>query len=239
MKYFNQRFNQILNRFLEDTKPHNSITIDYYTSALPTRIVQLVNEIAKPTLIKNYEEDITVEKELHAIGVISYYEPKKHYKDIGKRSQASVSKANEKETCDLENLTHMLKNMSNEMGDLKQISSETAMSRNPPRLNLVIRIENSGSSSDQSTKSVQSSNVILNYEGFFMDTYYSYHQSFHSKKEFPQWNHTMNVISWHICDVVLVDEQSEPEEEKKENVETDKTPSVGCTKNMYNCVLIA
>ena len=96
MKYFNQRFNQILNRFPEDTKPHNSITIDYYTSALPTRIVQLVNEIAKPTLIKNYEEDITVEKELCAIRLILDDEPTKDSKDTSKRSQASIRRDKEK-----------------------------------------------------------------------------------------------------------------------------------------------
>jgi len=38
VKDFNQRFTRILNKFLEDTKPHDSITVDYYTSALPTNI---------------------------------------------------------------------------------------------------------------------------------------------------------------------------------------------------------
>lgn len=38
VKDFNQRFNQILNKFSIDTKPHDCITIDYYTSALSTSI---------------------------------------------------------------------------------------------------------------------------------------------------------------------------------------------------------
>lgn len=42
VKDFNQRFTHILNKFAADTKPHDSITVDYYTSALPTSIVQFV-----------------------------------------------------------------------------------------------------------------------------------------------------------------------------------------------------
>lgn len=37
-KYFNQRFNRIRNKFNADMKPHESITIDYYTSTLLTSI---------------------------------------------------------------------------------------------------------------------------------------------------------------------------------------------------------
>lgn len=42
VKYFNQRFNRILNKFISDTKPHDSITVDYYTSTLPINITQFV-----------------------------------------------------------------------------------------------------------------------------------------------------------------------------------------------------
>ena len=38
VKYFNQRFTCIFNKFVVDTKPHDSIIVDYYTSALPTSI---------------------------------------------------------------------------------------------------------------------------------------------------------------------------------------------------------
>jgi len=38
IKYFNQRFIHILNKFAANTKPHDSTTIDYYTSALSTSI---------------------------------------------------------------------------------------------------------------------------------------------------------------------------------------------------------
>jgi len=40
VKDFNQRFISILNKFVMDTKPHDSITVYYYTSTLPTNIAQ-------------------------------------------------------------------------------------------------------------------------------------------------------------------------------------------------------
>lgn len=37
-KDFSQRFTHILNKFAIDTKPHDSIIVDYYTSTLLTSI---------------------------------------------------------------------------------------------------------------------------------------------------------------------------------------------------------
>ena len=70
VKYFNQRFNCILNKIIADTKPHDSITVDYYMSALSIIIVKFIQRVAKPTLLENFQEAIDVEKDLHAIGVI-------------------------------------------------------------------------------------------------------------------------------------------------------------------------
>lgn len=38
LKDFNQRLTHILNKFSTYTKPHDSITVDHYTSTLPTSI---------------------------------------------------------------------------------------------------------------------------------------------------------------------------------------------------------
>lgn len=38
VKDFNQRFTRILNNFAADTKPDDSIAVDYYMSTLPTNI---------------------------------------------------------------------------------------------------------------------------------------------------------------------------------------------------------
>lgn len=51
VKDFNQRFVRILNKFVADTKPHDSIAVDYYTSALPTTITQFFKRAAKRLLL--------------------------------------------------------------------------------------------------------------------------------------------------------------------------------------------
>lgn len=38
IKYFNQRFTCIMNKFPMDVHPHDLITKDYYTTALPTHM---------------------------------------------------------------------------------------------------------------------------------------------------------------------------------------------------------
>ena len=76
VKYFNQWFLHILNKFSVDTKPHDSITVDYYTSALLTNIAQFVKRVTKPTLLENCEEEIIVEKDLLTIGVIIIKDPR-------------------------------------------------------------------------------------------------------------------------------------------------------------------
>ncbi len=148
VKYCNQRFNHILNNFSANTKPHNSITINYCNFSLPTSILQFIKRIVKQTLTKNYEEEITVEMDLHMIRFIADDEPTKDSKGTGKRSQTSVSKAKEKENINIEILTCTIKAISNELEELKQRSSETTMSSKTPKFNMFRRTETSTSSSN-------------------------------------------------------------------------------------------
>lgn len=77
VKYFNEIFNHILNKFSDDTKPHDSITIDCYTFTFPTCIAQFFKWAVKQTLTKNYKEAIVIKKDLYTIGVITNDEPTK------------------------------------------------------------------------------------------------------------------------------------------------------------------
>ena len=86
VKYVNQRFMCILNKFLANTKPHDFITIYYYMSALLTNIVQFAKRVEKPILLENFQEEIDVEKDLCAIGVIVDDELAKDSKYMGRRS---------------------------------------------------------------------------------------------------------------------------------------------------------
>jgi len=82
---FNKRFDRIFNRFPPNKKPHYSIKIDYFTSALPSSIAQFVKRTAKPTLDETFEEVIIVEKDLCAIGAIANDEVTKDSKYMRKR----------------------------------------------------------------------------------------------------------------------------------------------------------
>lgn len=215
VKDFNQRFNHILNKFLENIKPHDSITIDYYTSTLPASVTQFVKRTVKQTLMENNEDATTIEKDLCAIGFISNDKPINDSKDIGKMSQASMSKAKEKELSHIKTLTCLVKALSNEMEELKQSSSETTISNKPPRFNLFRRTTNFGSSNKQLTNFMPRSNVVLNIEHLDIDQYYSYHQEHHSEKMCPLQNQAMNILAMHLSDAVMVEEQIDPTEEKE------------------------
>jgi len=77
VKDFNKRFLCILNKFAADMKPHDSITVDYYTYTLPTSIAQFIKRAMKPMLLENYDEAIAMEKDLCMIGVIKDDKPMK------------------------------------------------------------------------------------------------------------------------------------------------------------------
>lgn len=137
----------------------------------------------KPTLVETFEEAIIVKKDLCAIEVIIDDELIKDSKDIWKRLKASISKAKEKEVINLESLNHTINSLSNELAELKQMSSETFMSSMPPKLNLLRRTSNIGSNNIQCGKFVQSSNIALNIESMGMD------QSIHFIKNITQRKH--------------------------------------------------
>jgi len=88
-------------------------------SALPTSIVQFIKRAVKPTLLENCEEVITVEKDLHAIGVIKDDEPTKESRDVSKKRQAVASKGKGKEASDIETLTRLINKLTIEDSDLK------------------------------------------------------------------------------------------------------------------------
>ena len=56
VKYFNQRFTTILNKFQPAAKPTQELQIEVYANALPTSISMFVKRDTKQTLAKNIEE---------------------------------------------------------------------------------------------------------------------------------------------------------------------------------------
>lgn len=92
-----------MNRFPLSTHPHNSIKIYYYTNGLPKNISVFVKRAIKETPALNFTEEITVEKDLQAIGAIIDDKKYKDSKEAGKNSQPSSNKAREKYFVDIEN----------------------------------------------------------------------------------------------------------------------------------------
>lgn len=120
-----------MNKFAVDTKPHESIIVDFYMSALPTCIAQFVKRATKPTLLESYQEAIVVKKDLHTIRVIKDDEPKKDSRYASKKSQVMASKGRNKEENDIETLTRLVKNLTTEVSELKQQKMDAFASRHP------------------------------------------------------------------------------------------------------------
>jgi hypothetical protein len=61
VKYFNQRFTTILNKFQPPAKPTQELEIKVYANTLPTFISMFVKRYAKQTLVEIFEEEKTIE----------------------------------------------------------------------------------------------------------------------------------------------------------------------------------
>jgi hypothetical protein len=64
VKYFNQRFLNVLIKFPHDVAPAQSLAIEYYTTTLTPSIGMFVKRDNKNTLALNFDEAETIEREL-------------------------------------------------------------------------------------------------------------------------------------------------------------------------------
>ena len=81
---FNQRFATILQNFPPNLALDDSITIEYYTKALPRDIVIFIKCKAQPTLAANYVVALAVERDMLSIGAIDH-EGRDDHKPIVKK----------------------------------------------------------------------------------------------------------------------------------------------------------
>jgi hypothetical protein len=116
VKYFNQRFLNVLIKFPHDVAPAQSLAIEYYMTMLTPSIGMFVKRDNKNTLALNFDEAETIEREL------SSYEHHSHTKEtktIGKRPLL-LTKPPEKEPKDIDNVVKLVKKFSNKVVDLKK-----------------------------------------------------------------------------------------------------------------------
>jgi len=93
------------------------------------------------------------------IVVIKDDEPMKDSRDAKRKPRAAASKGKEKEASDIETLTHVIKNLTTKVSELKQRTINTSASRRPPRERHGIL--SSGSNHLTAKNSQSSSSVLL------------------------------------------------------------------------------
>jgi hypothetical protein len=68
VKDFKKKFTTILNNIMVESTPPETMTIQYYTSALHPSIGMFVKQVGKVTLAKTFEESKEFEKDILSLG---------------------------------------------------------------------------------------------------------------------------------------------------------------------------
>jgi hypothetical protein len=195
VKYFNQWFTTILNKFQPEAKPTQELQIEVYTNALPASISMFVKRAAKHTLAENFEEAKMIEFQMKGCkeGQISL--TKKETQPLPKRglllTRPPVKQTElglDKEGGDLENLQRMIKKLSNEIVDMKRSVGEGNQNQRPYKPFFKI---------NPPFKAIEPppANLNIDLETVASDSFCTYHQENHSERDFPQWVHAMNLMA--------------------------------------------
>lgn len=186
----------------------------------------------KPTLLESCKEDIVVEKDLHEIGVIKDDESMKYSKDASRNPQAMARKGRDKETTNIETLTHLVKNLTTEISKLKQWKKETFTSSHPPRQRQASSSSTNSSSNNQfGSKFVQ--NIVFQLNHCVDPSYCSFHEEYHPKNSCSDWNKVVTSVCINTLDVDgKIQEQLEDTDDNEE-VAPNEAPCSGHVVNAY------
>ena len=80
IKYFNLRFNKILNKIPTASQPSEEVRSEWYITALPSNLAIFVDRANKTTLVENMKEAIAVEKRIMALEKKNVIEERKSKK---------------------------------------------------------------------------------------------------------------------------------------------------------------
>jgi hypothetical protein len=126
-KDFNQRFTMILNKFQSKAKPTQELQIKVYANALPASISMFVKRVAKLTLAENFEEEKMIEFQMKGCKEGQVYLVNKESQPPPRRGllltrhpRKQTEKAPEKGSGEIEDLKRKVKNLSNEIIDMKR-----------------------------------------------------------------------------------------------------------------------
>lgn len=212
IKDFNQRFISHLNRIPE--KPAESIQVEFYTAALPPSVAMFVKARQKRTLAENFIEALQVENDIASIASSQGNEenkPSSSEKPIKKKGILKTDmEKREKEPTDMASMQRVLKQITNELIDLKKIKGE---GKKPFKPFIKRRTE--------STPPLPPTSGI-NIEDYAMDNFCRTHHANHSEKTCPEFINSFTSMltppeppkKSKKCDREEEDEEQEEEEEE-------------------------
>jgi hypothetical protein len=138
VKYFNQIFTTILNKFQPAAKPTQELQIEVYANALPASISMFVKRAAKKTLAENFEEAKTIEFQMKgckegqaSLAKRETQPPPRRGLLLTRPSGKPTEQTPDKGNGDIEDLQRMVKKLSNEIIDMKRSAGEGNLGQRP------------------------------------------------------------------------------------------------------------
>jgi hypothetical protein len=196
VKYFNQRFLNVLIKFPHDVASTQSSTIEYYMTTFTPSIGIFVKRDNKKTLALNFDEVEIVEKELSSYEHHSYTE---ETKTSGKRPFL-LTKPPEKEPKDINNVVKLVNKLSNEVVYLKRNVGES--SSKPQAFRPFFKRQ------DSPPKPPETPHMDFNLYKFNNDIFCSYHQQKHLERTFPQWVKSMTLVINQLLEQQILNDES-------------------------------
>jgi hypothetical protein len=180
VKDFNHRFITLLNRILENQ--FEAVQIEFYTTDLLLPISMFIKIKEKWTLAENFQEAIKVEKDLTSIS--SHPRNEENTTSTSERNSKknegiskTKSEKEDKELKDMESMQQMIKQIMNEIIDLKKNKSEGNKPFNP-FLNKKV---------DTGTSSLFPPTLGINLEDYDMNNLCRSHHANHSERTCPEF----------------------------------------------------
>jgi hypothetical protein len=207
VKYFNQRFMTILNKFQPVVKPTQELQIEVYANALPASISMFVKRVAKKTLAENFEEAKMIEFQMKGckegqapLMKRETQPPPRRGLLLARPSGKQIEPTPDKGNGDIEDLQRMVKKLSNEIIDMKRNAGEGNLGQRPYKPFF---------KRNPSFKAIEPPPTNLNIDlgNVASDSFCTYHQENHSERNFPQWVHAMNLMANRFLDEVSLTEQ--------------------------------
>jgi hypothetical protein len=208
VKYFNQIFTTILNKFQSEAKPTQDLQIKVYANSLLASISMFVKRATKPTLDENFEEAKIIKFQMKGCkeGQVSLFKkevqpPTRRGLLLTRPSGKQTKQSPKKGSGDIEGLQHMVKKLSNKIIDMKRSAREGNQGQRPYNRFFKRNLPFKAIKPPPTNLNIDLGNVDS-------DSFCTYHQENQSERDYPQWVHAMNLMANRFLDEVSLTEQS-------------------------------